>query len=110
WAGTGDSAGESGGGRVSTWVEDVALAAQELKDSAEVERVSVVGMRLGAALAARAVAGGVAALDRHELDRLLHAGGASAVELGGYPFTREMRSDLEALDVAAQVPKAAKRV
>src|SRR4051812_25231992 len=42
WAGTGDSAGESSGGRVSTWLEDVALAAQELKDSAEVERVSVV--------------------------------------------------------------------
>ncbi|HEY8209101.1 MAG TPA: alpha/beta fold hydrolase [Myxococcaceae bacterium] len=131
WAGTGDSLGESGGGRVSTWVEDVSLAAQELKDSAEVERVSVVGMRLGAALAARAVAGGVKvedlvlwepvlsgrkylaeleALDRHELDRLLHAGDANPVELGGYPFGKEVRSDLEALDVAAEPPAQAKRV
>lgn len=131
WAGTGDSAGESGGSRLSTWLEDVALAAQELKDMAEVERVSVVGMRLGAALAAGAVAGGVQAedlmlwepvlsgkrylaeleaLDRHELDRLLHTGGTSAVELGGYPFSQEMRADLEALDVAAQAPQGAKRV
>src|SRR5438477_9777770 len=63
WAGTGDSAGAPESGRVAAWLEDVALAAQELKDSAEVERVSVIGMRLGAALAARAVAGGVAAED-----------------------------------------------
>src|SRR3954466_12529017 len=51
WAGIGDSAGDAGDSRVATWLEDVAMAAQELQDSAEVERVSVVGMRLGAALA-----------------------------------------------------------
>ena len=131
WAGTGDSAGEIAGGRVSTWIEDVGLAAQELKDAAEVQRISLVGMRLGAALAARAVAGGVAAedlvlwepvlsgrkylaeleaLDRHELERLLHPGAAGPEELGGYPFTREMRADLEALDAAAQPPRGARRV
>jgi len=131
WAGTGDSAGEIASGRVATWIEDVALAAQELKDAAEVERVSLVGMRLGAALAARAVAGGMAvedlvlwepvlsgkrylaeleALDRRELDRLLHEGGAGPEELGGYPFSAQMRADLESLDAAAAIPREARRV
>jgi len=131
WAGTGDSAGDSDSGRVATWLEDVAMAAQELQDSAEVERVSVVGMRLGAALAARAVASGLSAedlvlwepvlsgrkylaemdaLDRHELERLLHEGPSGDAELGGYPFSKATRADLEALDAAAEAPRGAKRV
>ncbi|HYV47830.1 MAG TPA: alpha/beta hydrolase [Myxococcaceae bacterium] len=131
WAGTGDSAGDAGASRVAAWLEDVAMAAQELQDSAEVERVSLVGMRLGAALAARAVASGLAAedlvlwepvlsgkkylaeleaLDRHELERLLHEGPAGDAELGGYPFSKETRADLEALDAAAEAPRGAKRV
>jgi uncharacterized protein len=51
--GTGDSNGESEQGSMEQWVEDVGTAIQELKDNAAVERVSLVGLRLGATLAAR---------------------------------------------------------
>lgn len=131
WAGTGDSAGEISDGRVETWLTDVDLASQELKDAAEVQKISIVGMRLGAALAARAVAGKVAAedlvlwepvlsgkrylaemeaLDRHELERLLHPNTGNGTELGGYPFSPEMRSDMEALEAASTPPRGARRV
>ena len=61
--GTGDSAGDSGEGRLAQWVADVGTAAQELQDVAGVRRTSLVGMRLGAAVAARAAAAGVDAAD-----------------------------------------------
>lgn len=59
--GTGDSAGEVREGRVAQWTQDVRTAATELQDLTGVQRVSLVGMRLGAALAARAVSEGLSA-------------------------------------------------
>lgn len=53
---TGDSAGDAAEGRLAQWVDDVATAAQELRDVAGVRRIALVGMRLGAAIAARAAA------------------------------------------------------
>lgn len=50
--GTGDSAGETGSGTLTRWREDIASAAQELRDVANVSRVIAVGFRLGALLAA----------------------------------------------------------
>jgi pimeloyl-ACP methyl ester carboxylesterase len=55
--GTGDSAGDALAGSLRRWVADVGLAADELKDTAEIKRVSFVGLRLGAAVAALAAAG-----------------------------------------------------
>ncbi len=52
--GTGDSAGESGQGTLEQWRDDIVTAAEELRDVADVRRVSVVGFRLGATLAALA--------------------------------------------------------
>src|SRR3954469_1772305 len=46
WAGTGDSAGDAAAGRVATWLEDVAMAAQELRASAGVEGAAVGGGRV----------------------------------------------------------------
>lgn len=48
---TGDSAGEGEDGRFEIWVENVVEAAAELKAISSARSVSVVGMRLGAAIA-----------------------------------------------------------
>jgi pimeloyl-ACP methyl ester carboxylesterase len=63
WFAVGDSAGESREGSVERWVGDVALAAAELRDVAAVKRLSLVGLRLGATLAAAAMARGLRARD-----------------------------------------------
>lgn len=52
--GTGDSAGERDEASIGQWLDDIQVALDELKDMARVDRVSVVGLRLGAALAALA--------------------------------------------------------
>ena len=56
YSGTGDSGGDGLSGTVARWTEDVATAIDELKETAEVSRVSLVGLRLGASLAALAAA------------------------------------------------------
>jgi pimeloyl-ACP methyl ester carboxylesterase len=53
---TGDSAGSSTEGSLAQWTRDVGTAAAELQDVAGVSRISLVGMRLGAAIAVRASA------------------------------------------------------
>jgi dienelactone hydrolase len=53
YRGTGDSSGdECEPGRVSGWLSDIALAAEELRARSGVARVSLVGLRAGATLAA----------------------------------------------------------
>lgn len=54
--GTGDSAGADDEVSLARWREDVWTAIQELRDISGVQRVTVIGMRLGAAVAASAVA------------------------------------------------------
>jgi alpha/beta superfamily hydrolase len=54
WFGVGDSAGAMANATVDRWVVDVETAAQELKDAAGIRKVSLIGLRLGAALAALA--------------------------------------------------------
>lgn len=56
--GTGDSAeDEADPDRVSAWLEDVGFAINELRARASLSRVSVVGLRLGATLAALVASG-----------------------------------------------------
>ena len=57
WSGTGDSWGQTVDGTVDRWLDDVNTAVQELRDTSGAETLSIVGMRLGAALAALACAG-----------------------------------------------------
>ena len=52
--GCGDSEGETADGTVDQWIADISVAVDELRRTARVSRVSLVGVRLGAALAARA--------------------------------------------------------
>jgi uncharacterized protein len=60
---TGDSYGKAEEGTLEQWTTDIEMAAQELRDVAGIRRISLVGMRLGAVLANRAVARGVRARD-----------------------------------------------
>jgi pimeloyl-ACP methyl ester carboxylesterase len=57
YSGTGDSAGEPEQSSVRRWCADIREAAAELTALAEVRRVSLVGFRLGGALAALASTG-----------------------------------------------------
>jgi len=54
--GTGDSSGHVDAGQFDRWVGDVALAARELSENSGIRKLTIVGMRLGAALAIEALA------------------------------------------------------
>ncbi len=74
WFGVGDSAGDAAEGSVERWVGDVGAAAAELRDTAAIKRISLVGLRLGAPLAAAAVAGGLRARDLVLWDPVVRGG------------------------------------
>lgn len=63
--GTGDSGGDTLDARPSEFAADARTAIEELRDVGGVTRVSLVGLRLGAMVAARAVAG------RRDVDRVV---------------------------------------
>jgi pimeloyl-ACP methyl ester carboxylesterase len=119
---TGDSAGESIEADLDGWTADIGVAARELQDRTGLRRISVVGLRLGGALAARACAQGLKVRDLVLWDpvisgraylRQLEAVQARWLrelhypqddrreehELLGYPMTAKMRGDLERLDL-----------
>lgn len=52
YSGTGDSAGDYDSVSLEKWKSDIQIAIDELKDTAWVKKVSLVGLRLGATLAA----------------------------------------------------------
>lgn len=54
FSGSGDSAGASGEGTLEGWVAELELAVDELRAMAGVQDIAVVGLRLGATIAARA--------------------------------------------------------
>jgi FkbH-like protein len=54
YSGTGDSSGEPAEATIEKWTGEVEAAADYLRSRSQTDRVSIVGMRLGAALAARA--------------------------------------------------------
>jgi uncharacterized protein len=119
--GTGDSAGETDEASLPQWVEDAQAAADELKETAEVQRVAFVGLRLGAAIAAMAAAG------RADVDQVVlwdpavqgpdylaevteertdsvgntrHSHRADgSVGVLGFPITPSLRRDLEGMDL-----------
>lgn len=55
---TGDSAGESAGGSIAGWIDDIALAGDRVRAASGQARLAVVGLRLGATLAVLASARG----------------------------------------------------
>ncbi len=129
WSCTGDSAGESADGRPETWIQDLRLAVEELREQAGIRAVSLIGMRLGATLAYRCamefavrelvlwepVVSGVdyvrdlRALDDRRRLRLLHPPGPED-ELLGFPFPAAQRQAIEALDLRQLALPKARRV
>jgi pimeloyl-ACP methyl ester carboxylesterase len=131
WSGTGDSWGETTDGTLERWLDDVSQAAQELRDSSGAESLSIVGMRLGAAIAGLAcgearvaddlvfwdpvVVGELyirelEAYDAKENLRLLHDPPPVRDELVGFPFPAALRASVGAIDLRKQPPKTARRV
>jgi pimeloyl-ACP methyl ester carboxylesterase len=124
--GTGDSGGDMPDADLDGWTEDVVAAIEELKDTCDAKKVSLVGLRLGAVLAARATTRHARDVDAlvlwdpivsgarylAELDRsvALESGGKAAraprlaeagggVEVHGFPLTDRLGMDIGAIDL-----------
>jgi pimeloyl-ACP methyl ester carboxylesterase len=121
YTGTGDSSGEATETSLAEWADDARQAADELKETGELERVSFVGLRLGACIAALAAAG------RSDVDELvlwdppmlgkdylaeileertdsvgnsrLSSLTGDMVGVMGFPITRRLRDELTAFDL-----------
>ncbi len=125
WFGVGDSAGDLRDATIARWRDDVASAAQELRDLAGVHTISLLGLRVGATVAALAAAevrpsslvlwdpvvdgrGYVAAFeqltrallsDRHRYWELAAPRAARAGELVGFDVGARLRAELAQLDL-----------
>jgi exosortase A-associated hydrolase 2 len=134
--GTGDSAGETVDGEVGQWTGDIARAVDEMKTLQALPRVSLLGLRLGATLAAVAAAGrrdverlvlwepvidgrsfveaGLAAhrawVRDHSGETVPPANPGAVVEMLGFPLTPALRSGLEGLDLLRLAAPPAARV
>lgn len=111
--GTGDSFGDATNACLADWVGDAVLAAEELRALAGVGRVDLVGLRLGAWVAAAAAArlggeGGrivlwdpvVREMEKPAAVEGLTGGGGTApdgVELGGFFLPEPFQAELESL-------------
>ena len=51
YSGTGDSLGRAVDASIDAWISDIEVAAQKLRDASGTQRIAVVGLRFGAALA-----------------------------------------------------------
>jgi pimeloyl-ACP methyl ester carboxylesterase len=118
---TGDSAGASDEASVNQWLEDVSTALEELKDTSGSRKVSVIGLRLGATLAAMALHEQSDIADMilwdpvvsgHQYVRDLiargtprhpdsPARGSGIVGIEGFPLTPVLQRELETIDLRA---------
>jgi uncharacterized protein len=118
--GTGDSAGDMLDATMTDWEDDVAQAVDEAKDTAGADRVSLVGLRLGGALAAQVAArrpddvkelvlwdpivSGAAYVD--ELHRAAENGtpvrqtSGTVVNVNGFPLTPTVTTELAGVNLA----------
>jgi uncharacterized protein len=121
--GAGDSAGDSSDVDVPGWADDVRTAADELKDMADVPRITVVGVRFGALLAAHALEGRsdvermvlwdpvVSGSDyAAELESLAEPksgadAGRQPLEVLGFPLPRTMLGQIAAMDLCAAMAR-----
>ncbi len=130
YRGTGDSAGASEDASIADWVADIGRAADELRRASGSAQLVLVGLRLGATLAAMASAGGLAVRHLIAWDPVLDGRGyldelttqheaylrdeigddwqphPGAVEALGFPLTPALTTELAAIDLAAITPRA----
>jgi pimeloyl-ACP methyl ester carboxylesterase len=124
--GCGDSAGAGADGSVPRWIADVHAAIDELRDTAHVSAVTLVGLRLGASIAMLAAAtrpdvrrvvlwdpvlngreylADLARLQRRWLrgrpGSRLFAFNPKGTELIGFPMPPRLRRDIEGIDLGA---------
>lgn len=117
--GTGDSAGDMTDGDLEGWQADIETAIDELKDTAGLQRVGLVGLRLGATLAARVaqarrkdvdalvlwdpvVQGDAHLAELRRLDAVIareHGWDTTPSELLGFTVTPQLTGELERLDL-----------
>jgi pimeloyl-ACP methyl ester carboxylesterase len=134
--GCGDSSGADEDGSIIQWKEDIAIAIDEIKDQAGVDKVALVGLRLGASLCCLA---GIERADaevavfwepivngRRYVDELLLEQDArlraaaspfrpsrtpmNHAEILGFAVSQEMRHELESLDLLTLEKRPASRV
>jgi pimeloyl-ACP methyl ester carboxylesterase len=121
--GTGDSDGEAREAGLADWTSDIEMAIEELQDTTGVTRVGLVGLRLGATLAAQ-----VAAKKQQQVDRLVlwdpvvcgetylqelwqnsdqktpaRAAPHGSHEIQGYPLTDDLSKELLGADLPASL-------
>lgn len=133
YSGTGDSLGDAGEVSVARWLADIAEAAARLKQATGAARISLVGLRFGATLAALAsetlaprqlvmwdpIVDGRAYLDevaaqhatymREELGPAWHARAHVHVqEAMGTPIGDDLAREISAIDLATMPPTAAR--
>jgi pimeloyl-ACP methyl ester carboxylesterase len=133
--GTGDSAGDSMDASLGRWRSDIHTAVGELRDTSGVTKVSLVGLRLGGALALQACGDGLEIEDavlwdpvvdgrRHieELERMHrelykifptsrdHFSCPTLQELLGAPISDRMRREVESLDLRTCSPRMGGRI
>jgi pimeloyl-ACP methyl ester carboxylesterase len=121
--GTGDSAGDMEEADIEGWMDDIGTAIEELKDTAGVAKVGLVGLRLGATLAATVAAKRARDVDAVGLWYPVPSGGTYVDELTrraasapgaepaieGFPLTERMARGLETLDLLAVAPQLGMR-
>jgi alpha-beta hydrolase superfamily lysophospholipase len=128
YLGTGDSADiEASADQMSVWVEDVLAAARMLRAETGVDRVCLLGLRLGALLATLAacrdptvgaliliapIVSGQRHLRELRAQRLAatlrnpHAAAAPCIEVGGYTYSSASLAALETMELIERVPPA----
>lgn len=129
--GTGDSGGDATDATFARWREDIGTAIEELKEMCQAERVTVIGLRFGATLAAQAVAGrsdvehlvlwdpiidGPAyvreMMATHTSEQAARGRGAGDGTAGvhGFPLLKAQRDELTAMTLQTWPQAAARRV
>jgi uncharacterized protein len=111
YSGTGDSSGDPLELSLENWDRDLGVAIEELMDTAAVESIWVVGLRIGGALALRAasrpevrgvvlwdpIITGSGQLEEAATER--GANGQPTLAVGGIPIVSRFRDDLGKLDL-----------
>jgi uncharacterized protein len=129
--GTGDSSGDGEEATAERWIDDIAAALDELKDTADVDELAVVGLRMGALLSAFATA------ERKDVTRLVlwdpivsgaeylnevlsdhtgesfasngngaTSGAAQTLGIMGFPMSATLRSGIERLRLTDTAPRS----